>query len=202
FPDDAVRFLFGRADFIRQRLTTEIDRRHVRAEVKAHGPDFEEPLEGGRQDVLAGVLLHVVEASRPVDGAVHDRTGFGVRGSGFGGPVLGAGFGFWCRFYDMCDCAVILVPDLDDAEGTERAGVERLSARGGIERRAVERDDGAAAARLDALDAGVKFPKIRVGVVQAVGHRMSPRRGRMSAWPQAGARPPRSPAPPRPISRP
>jgi hypothetical protein len=39
--------------------------------VKAHGPVLEQPVEGGREQVLAGVLLHVVEPAPPCDLAVH-----------------------------------------------------------------------------------------------------------------------------------
>ena len=39
------------------------------AEVKADGSGAEQPVERGRQHVLAGVLLHVIEAALPVDHA-------------------------------------------------------------------------------------------------------------------------------------
>ena len=49
----------------------EIDGGALGAQVKADGLQPEELLEHGGEQVLAGVLLHVVEAARPIDGAVH-----------------------------------------------------------------------------------------------------------------------------------
>ena len=51
----------------RRRLARKVDRRDLRAHVEAHGPVVEEPIERRRQHVLPGVLLHVIEAARPVD---------------------------------------------------------------------------------------------------------------------------------------
>ena len=54
--------------------------------------------------MLAGVLLHVIEAARPVDGAVHRLPGASDRGR--------------CRrvtSIDVGDRAVFLVDDVDDA---------------------------------------------------------------------------------------
>ena len=45
------------------------------AQVEALGAHAEQPIERRRQHVLAGVLLHVIEAARPVDLAVHDLAG-------------------------------------------------------------------------------------------------------------------------------
>ena len=72
FPDDAVGLGLGRGDLDGAHLAREIDRRRLRAEMKAHRPDVEETIERRRQHVLAGMLLHVVEAPAPVDFAVHD----------------------------------------------------------------------------------------------------------------------------------
>ena len=55
-------------------LARQIDRRGLSAEVKALGARAEQPIERRRQHVLAGVLLHVIEAPRPVDRAL-DRAG-------------------------------------------------------------------------------------------------------------------------------
>jgi hypothetical protein len=57
--------------------------------------------------VLSGVLLHVLEPSRPVDLASHvTRLDF--------------------TFNDVKDLAVVPVDDIDDPRGAESASVERL----------------------------------------------------------------------------
>ena len=157
-PNDAVRFGLRGGDLRRRHLAREVDRRHFPAEVKADGADAEQLVEGGRENVLAGVLLHVVEPALPVDGAMHHLSGFGVQGSGFD---------------HMRDRSVLFVDDIDDAQRGEAAGVEGLAAGGGIERGAVERDEQAVVAAIDAHDRRVKLPEIRVVVVEAVGHRVS-----------------------------
>ena len=55
----------------RCRLTRQVDRGAVNAKVKAHGPDTEESIECGRQQVLSRMLLHVIEAADPIDDAVN-----------------------------------------------------------------------------------------------------------------------------------
>jgi hypothetical protein len=35
--------------------------------MKTHGPNTEQTIHGGGEDVLAGVLLHVIEATGPID---------------------------------------------------------------------------------------------------------------------------------------
>ena len=47
----------------------QVDRGARRAEVEAHRMQRIQLLEHGREQVLAGVLLHVVEAARPIDRA-------------------------------------------------------------------------------------------------------------------------------------
>ena len=53
----------------------QIDRRRELPHVEALGADAEQPIERRRQHVLAGVLLHVIEAPRPVDLAADDLAG-------------------------------------------------------------------------------------------------------------------------------
>ena len=85
-----------------------------------------------------------------------DQSGFGVQGSGFrvrsGFGVRGSGFD------DVRDRAVLFVDDVDDAQRAEAAGVERLAAGGGIERGAIERDEQAAVAAIDARDRSRQTP--------------------------------------------
>ena len=159
-PDDPVRFRFRGRNLGRRHLAREIDRRDGRAEMKADRPRAEQLVERRRQHVLSGVLLHVVEPPGPVDLSVDH-----VARSRF--PVLGVEFGH------VRDRPVLFVHDVDDAEWTEQAGVERLAARRRIERRAVEREGEAIVAPIDPCDRGVKGPEIRVGVIEAVGHRAS-----------------------------
>ena len=66
-PDDAVGFALGARDLVGGHLAREIDRRRRRAEVEADRPHLQQAVERRRQHVLAGVLLHVLEAPRPVD---------------------------------------------------------------------------------------------------------------------------------------
>ena len=59
---------------------------------------------------------------------------------------------------DVRDRPVLVVDDVDDARSAEKPGVERLAAGGGIERGAIEADEDAAVACLDAIDRRVKRP--------------------------------------------
>ena len=92
----------------------DVDGRAFRAEVKADGSKSEQLFEDGGEEVLAGVLLHVVEAAVPVDGAI-DGAGVERRG-------------------EAVRDAVVLVDDVEDRDAADRAGVERLAA-GGRDRR-------------------------------------------------------------------
>ncbi len=66
-PDDTVGFGFGGSNLDPGELSSHIDRRRVLAEMKAHGPHAEQSIDRGREDMLAGVLLHVIEATGPID---------------------------------------------------------------------------------------------------------------------------------------
>jgi hypothetical protein len=72
--------------------------------------------------MLAGVLLHVIEAARPVDLAADDVA-----------RVQRAG-------HDVRDRAVVTIDDIGDRRTADRSGVERLSARCRIERSLIEGD--------------------------------------------------------------
>jgi len=102
------------------------------------------------------VLLHVIEAPRPVDVAVNDLPGFEVQGAWFrvrsGFRVPGSGVD------DMRDRPVVFVDDIDDAKRAEPAGVERLPSGCRIERCSIERDEEAIVAAIDARDGRVKRP--------------------------------------------
>src|SRR6185503_19232241 len=74
-------------------------------------------------------------------------------------------------FDDVRDRAVFFVDDVDDTERADGAGIERLPAGGRIKGGAIEGDEEAIATVVDALDRRLKRPEIRVGVVEALGHR-------------------------------
>ena len=99
--------------------------------MEADGARREQPVERRRQHVLPGVLLHVIEPPRPVDRAVHRSARARLRPR--------------AALDTMCsDLAVVLVHDVDDHADAiaERAGVERLTAGGGIEGGPIERTAG------------------------------------------------------------
>ena len=115
-PYDPVRFLFRALDFRGRYFAREIDGGAVRAQVKAHRANAEDSVEGGRQDVLTGVLLHVIEAPVPIDAAVT--------------PAIAASDR---RATDALaqhveDRAVVLVDDVGDRSGANGPRVERLAA--------------------------------------------------------------------------
>ena len=81
-------------------------------------------VERRRQHVLPGVLLHVIEAPRPVDDAVDAS-----------GPAT------WARLHHVhMRPSPSSIDDIDDADVAERPGIERLPAGRRIEGGAVEDD--------------------------------------------------------------
>ena len=144
FPDDAVGLVFRAPDLRRRQLARQVDGRVLGAEMKALGPGVQQAIEGRRQHVLAGVLLHVIEAAGPVDRAADPR---GVRRA----------------IDDMQDPPIVGVDDVQDLRARQRADVERLAARGRIERRPIE-DDGDLPL-VDRLLDDVRVELAQVGVV-------------------------------------
>ena len=130
-----------RGNLRRGQLAREIDRRRVGAEMEALGAHAADTIERRRQHVLAGVLLHVIEAPRPVDR----------------GPLTPSPSRAPSRaptLDDVHNRAVVSIDDVDDPRAAERAGVERLAAGRRIEGGAIEHDAGAAADVADVDDAG------------------------------------------------
>ena len=82
--------------------------------MKADRLRAEHPIEDRGEEVLTGVLLHVIKSARPVDLSL-DRL------ADLEHPI-------GLRSDHMDDPAVVLVNDIDDRPAAERAGVERLSA--------------------------------------------------------------------------
>jgi hypothetical protein len=118
---------------------------HRRRSVKVH--------EGGRQHVLSRVLLHVVEAARPIQPPAHllahDDCSFGL---------------------DQVHDVGAFVNYIDDAKRVEGAGIERLTARRGVEAGLVEPNGLAVTSTFDADDPRDEFTAIRITVVQPLGH--------------------------------
>jgi hypothetical protein len=130
-----------------------VDRRLGRAHVETDGLHAEQPIEGRRQDVLAGVLLHVIEPPRPVDLAAH-ALAHGDR-----------------HARDVDDLAILAVDDLDDVGRAEPPHVERLPARRRIERRPIEHDVRTPVDLVTGDDRRVERSQRRIRVIQAFSHR-------------------------------
>ena len=147
----------------------EVDGGDGFAEVEGDGGRVELAEEDGGEEVLAGVLLHVVEAAGPVDVALD----FGAEGE---------------RLADVVpDLAVLVFFDGVDGnvegcarggDGAEQAGVIGLAAAGGVEGGAVEGDlpDGftSGAGELTDIDnsSGERLEE-RIGVIEPFGDRHS-----------------------------
>ena len=137
--DDFVGQAFGGFDLIRgerrgvEIVDLQINRAVIIGHVERDGGHVEEAKEGGGENVLGGVLLHVVAAAGGVDLAVDAGSGLNIFDGGF-------------EVVD--DVAVFGVGDFGDAEfdgGVFRgkpSGVVNLAAAGGIEGGAVENERG------------------------------------------------------------
>jgi hypothetical protein len=89
FPHHAVGISLGFANFIGSDLSREIDGRRQLPHVETLGAHAEEAIERRRQHVLPGVLLHVIEPPRPVDGAADHLAWFqGAAHDVSDGPVF------------------------------------------------------------------------------------------------------------------
>ena len=103
------------------RSDGEVERGDDGAEVEADRAGLAEPVERRGEDVLAGVLLHVIEPPRPVDRPVHaapDRD---------------------LAVEHVPHLTVVRLDDVDDERVAERPGVARLTAGERVERRRVQR---------------------------------------------------------------
>src|SRR6476660_7223694 len=143
--------------------------------MKADRTVVEEPIEGSRQDVLAGVLLHVIEPPAPVDFAAN-------------GCALVYG-----RRQHM-DHIVIKVERVDDVDRgpigsaplptvltrptrvtrpKQLPGIKRLSAGCRIESGSIENHCRSSLMKGRCCHCGVELPAVRIGVVEAGGHAAS-----------------------------
>jgi hypothetical protein len=123
--------------------------------VKALRPHVEQPIERGGQDVLPGVLLHVIDAPLAIDRAPHRIAGLQRD-----------------RAFDhMTDVAIFFIDHVHDFRADTRRGqrprIERLSAGRRIERGAVEAHPRTLAIRGDARHGRVEFEDGRIGVIDA-----------------------------------
>jgi hypothetical protein len=136
--------LIGRQFFIK------IDRRRRTAQVKADRPGGQLALERRRQQVLPGVLLHVIEPAVPVDMPAH-------------AAVL-----FERAIDQMRDVAILVVEDVEHPGLVERPDVEGLPAGGGIKRRAIEHHFPLVVLALHFAHHGVELDQVRVCVIEAI----------------------------------
>ena len=109
-------------------------------------------IEGSRQHVLSRVLLHVIEPPRPVDDAVR------------------AGAGLECAFEHVRNRVIVAVDHVDDTNAVQGAGVERLSAGRGIERRPIQHGYRPRIDLFHGENGCVEFAERRFLVVEAFGH--------------------------------
>src|SRR5439155_13689129 len=105
----------------RRQFTSQVYRRALRTQMKADGTGGEEAITRRRQNMLASVLLHVIEPPCPIDDAVNDIPG----------PTS-------LFIDDVHHIAGFIVVDLNHSRVAERAGVERLTAGCRIETGAVQ----------------------------------------------------------------
>ena len=119
------------------------------AEVKADrlGCELFEQHRG--KEMLAGVLLHVIEAAHPIDAAVC-----------FGGVERG-------REY-VSDAPIVFVDNLGDLDAADGSEIVGLPAGRGIESGAVQIN--AAPVRAGIADTSPKFRRVAVGVIQPFRH--------------------------------
>ena len=118
-PDNPVGPVLGSFDVCGGQRSVEIDRRRRRTEVEALGAGADHAIERGRQHMLPGVLLHVLESSVPVNLAVDDlQLSIASRND----PA------FEFAFENMENLAILGAHDVDDTGRTEVTGVKRLSA--------------------------------------------------------------------------
>jgi hypothetical protein len=65
---------------------------------------------------------------------------------------------------------VVTIDNVEDADAVQRAGVERLPARGWIEGRAIEHDSRPRFNPIDLRHRRIELPERRLCVVEAFGH--------------------------------
>ena len=149
-PDGLVGFALRVQGLLPGDVRVIVDGHHIGSQVEAHIVTVVVGAENAGDDMLSGVLLHMVEAAGPVQ-----RTGDGA--ADFHRLVAGV----------ENDTALFMnIGDMGAAQG---AVVRRLAAALGVEGGAVQRDGKAALGRLAAQDRGGEFLQKGVGVVELFG---------------------------------
>ena len=151
-PDNRVGLVLRRGQLVGRHLARQIDRGHVAPHVETHRLDATGAFECCRQQMLAGVLLHVIDAAGPVD------------------PPGDLRSGLQAAFHHMHHVPVVAILDIEDRETAESPRVERLASGRGIKRGAIE-DDLRTLARLAAgADKRLELPKLGVVVIETIRH--------------------------------
>lgn len=161
FEDCFVGSALGSLEnFGRGPWAAEIDGAEFGAKMEGNGGKAEAFLKHGGEEMLSGVLLHVIEATRPLD------TTFDWAGGEF--------------LVDDVDDVVTLIADVENVGCPEEADVVRLAAGSGIEGGLVEDDfpggNGAAGARdggpgFAGEDAGFEVLEVGIVVIESMsGH--------------------------------
>jgi len=156
FKDDVVRPALGFFQMARNDAgCVEINRRKLPAQVKRDSLKSEELDECRREQVLRRVLLHVIDASRPINLPVYGTHRY------LGRSVVDYGV-------IRADCLPARVDDLDHRSVAQPPQIVRLPPRRRIEGRLVQYDLPAVAFRLARHHLGVEFPQKRVAIVEPV----------------------------------
>src|SRR6202035_1401599 len=148
FEDNLVGTAFGFAKLLRFQRPGDINGAGFRPEMKTNRGGVEHFDQYGRKQVLAGVLLHVIDAAAPIDAAVH--------------------FDVNQRIAQNMRDTIPLVNYFDDLRSTELSGIERLAAGSRIKRCAIEID--ALPVRTHVDHASPEFSEIAVLIIEAVCH--------------------------------
>ena len=144
-PDGLVRQPLDLHQIVPVQRTGEVDRDQVAAHVEADVLPAVEPVHDAGDDVLAGVLLHQVEASVPVDLPVHSSVQ---------------------RSRHRVDDRAVPLLHVEDLRPAERAEITGLSAALGVEGRPVEHDRPVFPGRLAVEDGRGKFTQIGLVVIE------------------------------------
>ena len=146
-PDGLVSQSFRLQGLVPGDVGVVVDGHRLRPQVEAHIVAVKFFAQDAGDDVLSGVLLHMVKPADPVDGSHHHRAGFHRTVAG------------------VENHAVSLM-DIRHTHAAQGAVVRRLSAPLGIEGGAVQSHPPAVLRGLTGLNRGGKFPQKGVLVVQ------------------------------------
>ena len=111
--------------------------------------------ERGRQQVLCRVLLHVIEAARPINTPVHRTHG-------------DLGRGVMNHMVIRADHLPARIHDLNYGRLAQLAQIVRLASGGGVKCRLVQYDLPAIALRFAGHDLRVEFPQKSVAIIEPV----------------------------------